>query len=76
MKDSALLIALNATDHMEWGELQQKARTNLVFPNFHSRLLISCEQAQNLAAHLAKPLQQVQSKLDSAPSPTSKSDRR
>ncbi|EJC98785.1 uncharacterized protein FOMMEDRAFT_31784 [Fomitiporia mediterranea MF3/22] len=55
-KDPALLIALNATDDIEWGDLQLKG--------------------QNLAAHLAKPLQQVQDKLDAAPPPPSKSGRR
>ncbi|KAL5494777.1 hypothetical protein ACEPAI_239 [Sanghuangporus weigelae] len=55
-KDSALLIALNATNDIEWGDLQHKAQT--------------------LAAHLSKPLEKVQAKLDSAPPPLSKTTRR
>ncbi|KAL5533753.1 hypothetical protein ACEPAG_213 [Sanghuangporus baumii] len=55
-KDSALLIALNATDDIEWGDLQHKAQT--------------------LAAHLSKPLEKVQAKLDSASPPLSKATRR
>ncbi|KAL5535963.1 hypothetical protein ACEPAF_4057 [Sanghuangporus sanghuang] len=55
-KDSALLIALNATDDIEWGDLQHKAQT--------------------LAAHLSKPLEKLQAKLDSTSPPLSKTTRR
>ncbi|KAL5519432.1 hypothetical protein ACEPAH_1115 [Sanghuangporus vaninii] len=55
-KDSALLVALNATDDIEWGDLQHKAQT--------------------LVAHLSKPLEKVQAKLDSTSPPLSKTTRR
>ncbi|KAH8110591.1 hypothetical protein DFH11DRAFT_754006 [Phellopilus nigrolimitatus] len=55
-KEPILLIALNATDSVEWGELQRKA--------------------QGLAAHLAKPLQELQNKIGSPAPSASKSARR
>ncbi|KAI5120792.1 hypothetical protein M0805_002419 [Coniferiporia weirii] len=53
--EPVLLIALNATDDIEWGELMRKG--------------------QNLASHLARPLQQLQEKA-SSPAPSNKVGRR